>query len=602
VIAAMASPPPPSKERTSKDAEKPEGFARLEATVRQAAAFLEKQLIFVALVVGGLVIALTFWKSLMRPVPDSAVLVIRQLAVGLIVASIAAVFLPRLLKRDDLKNVLIDFVRQEVLDAISSATASLDAMQRVGITRVYATREEADADMARDLEARSKEIRLLGLSLHDMVDMRAPLRKSWETFERVVGGQDRQIPDVKVMLIDPQSLGAALRSQGEGDSGDTTVLARDVDQSLGALKSLARDHEAAGGKSFEYRLYRVAPQLFFALTDSVAYVQPYHFQRPPKDRGDTPLLPFLRCDDERLLGDLRNHFDLIWNFAAVPAEEWLGGHAVGTDEGAASAAVANVFSSPGKAASRMKWIIEEAAQRFEGATARTARDRGRLWLQGNSLDSYFRDGDLFEAVLEMVEREAEVHVLLLHPFCTQAQYRSYREYCLARQVNGEEVVAFSTYSVDDHPESTLVTDTKRTIKRILDIRPKYANLELKLYATAPFCFLLLTDDRAMVEQYHLGKYMRGQSPKKTQILGKDMPIVEYGKTAGGPSKWRPDRSPYALLENHFEFAWRLALDADKADLKPESGRERAHELEVGAALVAASRPTDGSENGAGASS
>jgi hypothetical protein len=131
-----------------------------------------------------------------------------------------------------------------------------------------------------------------------------------------------------------------------------------------------------------------------------------------------------------------------------------------------------------------------------------------------------------------------------------------------------------------HERSKLVNDTRQTIERIFDLQADHDNIAVKLYASAPLCFLLLSDDRAMIEQYHFGKYTRGRDRTDRQILGKEMPIVEYGKEMAGPRAW-PLRSPYLLLEDHFDFVWRrVALAAEDTDLDPDSGRGRAHALEI----------------------
>lgn len=576
-----------------------DAVANIEARVDKIKGWLERQLIAAAFVVGGAVVVVMSINGVTDPLPEAVVLVVRQFAVGLVVAALAAVFIPRLLKKDELKDALVKYVKKDVQQAIEELTkriedqtsalykgaASLAAIQKVGITRVYTWRRHADADLASDLETEPSEIRVLGLSLNDMLGNNAALPRSWRRLRQAIGanGANGRPVNVKILLIDPNSLGAALRSQGEGDSGDTSRLRHDVDEALEELRDLAEEHTRAGGASFEFRLYRVAPQLFFCLIDSVAYLQPYYFQRPVKDRGDQPPLPFLRCEGEDLLADLRNHFDLIWEFASASAEEYRRGHAVGTDQGASSAAVVNVFSSPETAARRMKWVIREAVERdFADAAARSDPAAGRLWLQGNSLDSFFRDGqtELYEAVLDVLEQGANVRVLLLHPYCTQAHYRSYREYLLPRRA---EPMKFSDYySSGKHERSKLVKDTTQTIEEIFELRESYDNIAVQLYATAPFCFLLLTDSRAMVEQYHFGKHGRGSARTDSRILGKDMPIVEYKKAPGGPRKWRPDRSPYSLLESHFTFVWEndVADDATEADLDPQSGVARACALEL----------------------
>ena len=558
---------------------------------------LEWWFIVGVLLVGALVITLSSIGSITHSIPDAVVLVARQFAVALVVAGLGAVLIPRLLKRDELKDELVKFVRRDVKREIKeqtkkieaqtkelyAASASLSALQAARISRVYTRRGDADLDLARDLEMGSSQIRVLGLSLNDMLGNNAVLKESWWRLSKIIeaNGKAGNQTDVKILLIDPNGVGGALRSEGEGDSGDTTKLAHDVDEALDELFQLLRKHQDAGGNSFDFRLYRIAPQLFVCMTDSVAYVQPYYFQRSNKVRRGEPPFPFVRCEGRDLLDDFRNHFDLIWDFAAVTAEAYRYGNAVGTDQGAASAAVVSIFSSPQMAARRMQWMIRDAAEK---ACARDEAhpDAGRLWVQGNSLDSFFgaRETGLYDAVRHAVTCGADTRVLLLHPYSTQAYYRSYRECLLSQRSKG---LSFSDYcNSGKHEQSRLVQDTAQTIRQILELHESYANIEVQLYSTPPFCFLLLTNDRAMVEQYHLGKHDPRDAQIDSRILGKDMPIVEYRREPLGPLKFRPNRSPYALLASHFEFLWDhdVARNATEADVDPRTARARACELEL----------------------
>src|SRR5437588_1881079 len=566
----MPEMPTPHGEHPPDTTDEADPVERVEKRLRQTARWIERQLIIVALVVGGLLIVASFSKSLTDPFPAAVVFLVRHLAVGLVVAGLAAVVLPHLLKKDELKDILIDFVRNDVLRAIETQTktflqgaASIETIQRVGISRVYASRAEADADMARDLQSPS-EIRVLGLSLNDLVGHNAPLPESWRSICRAITSSEAgPTKDVKVLLIDPHSLGATLRSHAEGDSGSTTMLKHDVDEAVEQLRKLQKEHAAAGRASFEFRLYRVAPQLFFCHTGSVAYVQPYYFHGPRGERGDQPPLPLFRCAGDDLLADLRSHFEVIWDFASVSPDEYLRGHVIGIEKGAFSAAVTNVYSATDDAAKRMKYVIhevaakKEATETLEGAVATTG---GRVWLQGISLDSYFRpDGNerLYDAVQQVARLPAvDVRILLLHPYSVQAHYRAYREHLSDPLADH---LSFAEYCRDQrlHDSSNLVVDTRRTINRIFTLnRPGCRNFSVKLYASAPFCFLLLTDDVAMVEQYHLGKQENDALDEEATILRKDMPIVEYKKHFERPPAWHVSRSPYSLLEDHFSFVWK----------------------------------------------
>lgn len=86
-----------------------------------------------------------------------------------------------------------------------------------------------------------------------------------------------------------------------------------------------------------------------------------------------------------------------------------------------------------------------------------------------------------------------------------------------------------------------------------------ANADARLYRTAPSCFILIVDDRVLVEQYHFGKAVPPESRVEDQetppILGKDMALVEYARTSSALVEVDESRHPCDLLEDHFRFVW-----------------------------------------------
>jgi hypothetical protein len=554
----------------------------LLASVQSTIAWVRRQLFYAAVLVGAALVVLSYVSGISQPLPESALFLVRHIAVALVIGGLGALLVPRLLKKDELKDAIINFLREEIVDAIEDQTnsivrgaQSLETIRTVGISSVYASRSDADADMAEDIESAS-EIRVLGLSLEDMRGHNATLPKSWQALRRVITNRpgDDTPCRVKVLVIDPNSLGAALRSQGEGDLGSISELRNDVNQAVVDLKRLQEQHGEVGGERFDFKLYRVAPQLFFCHTGSVAYVQPYYFRGPRSERRGQPPLPMLRCEAKDVLADLENHFDLIWHLAAITADDYREGQGIGIEMGSFSAAVANVYTGADEAARRMQHLIHQPGGNV---------DR-RLWLQGISLDSYFRSGMLFEAVKEAVKRGWDVRILLLHPYSVQARYRSYREYVLDPNV---DPLSFADYCRTPriHETSDLVLDTIKTVRRINSLRRAgHENIRAQLYASAPFCFMLLTAESAMVEQYHYGTRDGDEDDDDERIiLGKDMPIVEYRKELDAPTAWRRSRTPYGLLKNHFEFVWNAAGIADEAtddDVDPVTGPDRARALEM----------------------
>jgi hypothetical protein len=251
--------------------------------------------------------------------------------------------------------------------------------------------------------------------------------------------------------------------------------------------------------------------------------------------------------------EMEQHFDWIWEHASISVHDYLDGEEVGTDEGINQCGGVNVYTDPRKASARIIYLLKKA--------------RERVSLQGISLHSFFRPGELREAISGLLEQgEVAVDVLLLDPDSLQAQYRSYRE-----QLFISEDQTFEQYlEQKQHEKSELFHDTLRTIEHIRhmveDIRRRKAGttweprLTVALYASAPACFLLRIDDRMLVEQYHYGKI----APQTRSILGKDMPLFEYRRSSARlyEDESDPLRRPFDLLVNHLEYAQARARRVD----------------------------------------
>jgi hypothetical protein len=107
------------------------------------------------------------------------------------------------------------------------------------------------------------------------------LLEAWTTIQQFVRGQ-RQIDnakgqlDIRVLIIDPLCLRAALRSEAESASSSALAsrLRNDVDAAARALHELERAAAARSANvTFACRLYRLPPTMFLCWVDSVCYVQ-----------------------------------------------------------------------------------------------------------------------------------------------------------------------------------------------------------------------------------------------------------------------------------------------------------------------------------------
>ena len=454
-------------------------------------------------------------------------------------------------------NIRTDITNQT--QSLTHTSKSLESMHNSGIARIYPSRSDAAIDLKTDIIYQNNlKIRLMGISLNDFVQgMDQNLLKAWNTLQEYVKGtkpikdQDKCL-DIRFMIIDPNCFGAVLRSESESEKASALSqrLKKDVDaaaKDFFALEKAANANET--GVKFECRLYRIPPIMFLSWTDSVCYVQQYHFWSKRDNQTPTPVLKFhnlpasASANTYPYHSEMEHHFDWIWANATISVNSYLNGVDVGPDRGNHMCGTTNIYVDPDVGANRINYLLSKA--------------ENKVSIQGISLNSFFKQGKLREALSLILENNrAEIEVLLLDPISEQAEYRSYREDLIVAPDQ-----SFDEYlKSGEHKQSDLYHDTRRTLDNIqnmiTNIRRKKDNdwqpkLKVKLYGSSPSCFILRIDDKVLVEQYHYGKI----AMHTRAILGKDMPLIEYCKL---PHKLYADQSdplrrPFDLLIDHFDF-------------------------------------------------
>lgn len=451
---------------------------------------------------------------------------------------------------------------------LADNSASLQAMIASDIGHLYASREDAAQDMQRDLvDPNNRTIRIIGISLNDFIraDDRT-LAQAWAHIRHVIDNDDPL--DVKLLLIDPDCFGAQLRSKGEARTEEAIAgrLREDVIAVAESLLTLETTVKSKKQVQFECRFYRLAPILFLCQVDSACYVQQYYFWSQRNPNRSCPVIRYRRSEGgsggKLIYGGMGEHFDWIWEHASIPISEFLEAKSTGTDKGLYQCGVANVFSSAGEGLERIQWLLDHASERVS--------------IQGVSLGSFFDPGPLFNAIVGLIDRDVELRVLLIDNDCEQAKYRSYRE----RLFSGPELSFKEYLRSSQHNQSDLYRDTERSISNLRTqlkaVRARKnegweSTVRVSKYKTGAACFMLRVDDTVLVEQYHYGKVVpegQGQAPA---ILGKDMPLVEYTRT-GSPLYDPIDlRSPFGLLNNHFEFSFENAAVVPLDDTTSQPG-------------------------------
>ncbi len=448
---------------------------------------------------------------------------------------------------------------------------SLIAMDKAGLSRVYAHRNEAALDMLQDVEnPRLSKIRFIGISLNDFIRHENPeLHQVWQIIENYIAhpndspSQTTSL-DIKVLIIDPNCLGAYWRSVGENRRGQESMLFKDLQITSDLLHQLeAVAEKNTTGVTFAFRYYQLPPQMFLLYTDRASYIEPYYFWASRSSSAYMPVFQFTSQNNSPIHASMEEHFDLIWDMASISSQEFFAQHQVGMDKGMRQSGARNAFSNPALARKRMLWLLQNAKR--------------RVYIQGITLNSFVDDNypDLFVAIQNLIRNGVELKLLLLDPESEQAVYRAFREHHLQTGLPAfEDCGPFLKYLKDQKGfvNEPLYYEAFTSIQklRLLATIAKDRNLfQTKVYQAAPSCFMLLADDTVLVEQYQYGKIKPGVSDVVSPILGKDMPVIEFAKWESAkqapiqlesyseevPFVSQQDREAYSLMESHFEFVF-----------------------------------------------
>lgn len=457
----------------------------------------------------------------------------------------------------NMQRAIVDNVNNETQKSIQT----LEAMKRSGMLQVYADREQAATHICDSLTNRNTErIRLIGISLNDFFSGRDqdPLAHAWKQLKWNIehGIAPSRTLDVRVLIIDPDCLGAQLRSRGEERNGQhfhgrlRTQVNGEIEEELMELLQSAKP----AGIKFECRLYRLPPILFLCWTDLDCYVQQYYFwaSRDEKEKS-FPVLRFQNTNSDSLHAELLQHFDWIWQKASISIEEHEIGRSIGVDQGIVQSGIVNVLTESEDRRGRMLYLLKNAKKRVS--------------IQGNSLHSFLNtrpdQTPLYRALKQLViDGSIDIEILILNPESHPAKFRGYRESTLrTKDVTWRQYESSPT----QHHDSILykdTTDAEDALKQlVVDVaKQKPPGWEPKLtggkYDSAPYSFLLRVDGTVLVEQYHYGK-LPDDGADGSGKLGREVPLVEYSAEPS-PIYDLTHKQPYELFLNHFEFALRDA--------------------------------------------
>lgn len=154
-------------------------------------------------------------------------------------------------------------------------------------------------------------------------------------------------------------------------------------------------------------------------------------------------------------------------------------------------------------------------------------------MMGISLRQFFNDiGELFNLGESILRNERlKLQILLINPFSAQAGLRAERE---SQTKDKLEYV-----DVEDHFNSTLFQDFQKCTKALIPYIDDSKRVEVRLYNTAPSCFLIFVNEIVFVETYHYGRSGVGG------LKGGKVPVLEF----------HSDTNTYKELKGHFDYVW-----------------------------------------------
>ncbi len=523
------------------------------------------------LIILGIGLAIYPLPSTFPPIFNTAV---KELGIGLAVTAITTILLQ--ISVEDSANIvqreLFAFVKEDVADKLDDLgtdigtqtqrligiSDSLLAMDTAGISRIYAKRNEASEQIIRDIQdPKISQLDIIGISLNDFLrEDDKEFHALWKIIKEYITNpmSHEHKLTIRILIVDPNCYGAYLRSKGElrGTGSLPERLVTDAKTAATHLIQLAKINqdkmgsekldELKNGVSFEFRLYQLPPSLFLIRTNNTSYIQPYYFWAT---RDADASMPLFRCDynsDQRpaLLHDgMKHHFDHIWEHAAIKSSEFNTEYHVGVDKGIHQCGIINIFDNSDIARKRMQWLLEHAKDKVD--------------IQGISLHSFFDGGALQKGLQKLAEKgNVAIRILFLDPKSPQASYRSFREYLLKK--DSPEMTFEQFEKVSDRLNDRLHIDTQGSIEQATRIARLSKLFQMKLYESAPSCFLLRVDDTVLVEQYNYGKLGKDFAVASPS-LGKDMALIEYTRNPKDVYEQESVRQSFDLIADHFDFVF-----------------------------------------------
>jgi hypothetical protein len=433
-----------------------------------------------------------------------------------------------------LQDVSSRIQRRDQADALATTqNLNAEAVARAGVRRAYATRTDAYRDMATALsDPSNRVIRIAGVRLATF--LRSTGTGPWPQLVAALPGRapDAGPLTIRVLLLDPFCEAAWQLTHPRDGGPDRTLpeneLRRQVyvsaDRILDQAAELAR---TAPGVTLEVRLFQADPFAFTVITQQRAFVLPYL-----GGKGQAPVLAYDAGTEGHRAAAA--HFDQLWKSRSVPYRSIVDDHELGVAAGVRQSGIRNLYKQAPLADARVAAMIRSAQR--------------RVWIQGISLKATF-NRDLDDAMDDLVARtDVDVRLLVLDPDCEQAYFKTYSLF------HGR-FASFAEYRAQGaelHRQTELYHDIEESLRRIRRIiADGTGHFALRTYRSAPQAFVLIADDRAMVEQYHYAPTRPGRDLRDLRLT--QLPLIEVGPSPG-------PGSTFAVLCDHYDFVFTSLAD------------------------------------------
>jgi hypothetical protein len=205
-------------------------------------------------------------------------------------------------------------------DIVTDSTQLSASASRVGLVRLYVSREAAVSDVKREIRRAKSRVWLLGVSLSARMTLSSVLD---DLLKHIDLGHD-----VRLLVIDPLRSPAVFRALLEndadtvdailhkGEEGIHTYFQKKLFLEVQKCAGLIQDHDQLAARA---KFYAPNPSCWLVVADDTVFFEPYTFGKcEDAPKGDPclgeymPVFKFRKQQGGRPFEILCDHFDKIW--------------------------------------------------------------------------------------------------------------------------------------------------------------------------------------------------------------------------------------------------------------------------------------------------